>query len=361
MSSSTVDSGAGATDPHAYYDALQAAVATNPANEKLSAWILYTKEMSDPQDARDLICRAFEKIKCRSTVLDYNVRFDILMKEVPSGFRHPEYLKYRYKEGLPGYIRNFLNNSRPDLELPSLMREAQACEHSICDDEFDANSPSLKILNNNNYYNRPTDPSYDYRKPNNTTPTTITTHPKQRSASYDSRAHFPTHRTPPQQNHDEAGTVASVVSGGSTASSGGVVQSSVVLLEPEDSPLPREPDLCYRCPDELHLVKNCPKTAGATQTTTTSTPSTGTPAPTHTSTAMPTASTPGAAKKTSKRTWSDTMAEVNPYLKALKDTAAAAASDATAVVSSPSPTPGHHAQSPPNNKGPENDLKRNKW
>lgn len=223
----------------------------NPQNQPRpwEDFIAALKHNFYPPDYTAIVCRAFERIACTTTVLDYNIRFAKLMNEVSPAFRDPEYRAFRYKEGLPQRIKMYIcQQANQDLE--SLMRAAQTWEQDIAMNEIDANSPYLAALANptsrSSFNNRRPVRGFPFRsspprfnapgnqyRPNYSQPNTRSNYmANQRSNS-------------PRQNHEPEPMDLSEI--------------QLAPLGTNERNRLRERGLCFYCKTGRHLYRDCPK------------------------------------------------------------------------------------------------------
>jgi len=80
--------------------------------------------------------RAFEQMKYKTTIFDYNTRFFHVMHESSNAFKDHEFLKIHYKKGLPEHIKTYLDQGSYRT-LHELMTAAQVWEKEFDSEKFD--------------------------------------------------------------------------------------------------------------------------------------------------------------------------------------------------------------------------------
>lgn len=80
--------------------------------------------------------RAFEQMKYKTTIFDYNTRFFHVMHESSNAFKDHEFFKIHYKKGLPEHIRTYLDQGSYRI-LHELMTAAQFWEKELDSEKFD--------------------------------------------------------------------------------------------------------------------------------------------------------------------------------------------------------------------------------
>lgn len=124
----------------------------NPCGETRT-WEEFVRDLKHnfyPPNYSAMVCNAFERIKCTTGILDYNIKFAKLMSELPEGFRNNEYLTFRYTQGLPKPVLMYVRQ-QPDQNLDSLMRAAQIWDQDIAISDQNYASAYIKHLADTSY------------------------------------------------------------------------------------------------------------------------------------------------------------------------------------------------------------------
>lgn len=79
---------------------------------------------------------AFEQMKYKTTIFDYNTRFFHVMHESSNAFKDHKFLKIHYKKGLPEHIKTYFDQGSYRT-LHELMTAAQVWEKEFDSEKFD--------------------------------------------------------------------------------------------------------------------------------------------------------------------------------------------------------------------------------
>lgn len=237
------------------------------ANQARKEWARYAEESLPPSkrrkpdatmepsatvDADDLFDREtmlftrFERIRCTSTIQDYNVRFLDLMHKVRPSLLTPYYCAYRYRQGLPLYYKLNIIRSR-DLDLDELMLAAQRVETAVGTDDLDA-------LNDSSAYLNP--PTMDQRREHH--------RPERSFSSRLSPPHNTAHRSPDHSHRHWPRATSRLPDKALdecfTPDAANVQRTwNLAPLDEEEREQLRKSGLCFRCRIGRHRQSECPQ------------------------------------------------------------------------------------------------------